>query len=496
MATPVRDETRYVTDDNISNLVQSKVKLQKSSIDTSVKNKLRNQTQIDLKTYERFLHRLTTKKNKITNEAEEDDDISNLDLLIEVDEKIEKTNNIILRLQEKLESIELDKDVQKLHERNDSTGTYYLFDTLTSKNRKYYPKDWIFKHKVNKIGDIPVFLNSFQQFIEKYEFDNIFDQQILNIDPRENGILCKIIRDGFDESPDIMNINTVDIFRIIRDLKKKYTSFFGRDVRLKVWEKVLVDTTCKNTDLLMKELQKLVLMEKWILSKCCQDCPNLTHILEEAILGTLHESLRNPVKQRLHIYSVDENERIEEVLINIIIETVMDLSSTDSHYSERNCKYCKSELHSSVNCRKKLNRELRPTTPNYSKGNYSQGSTQKNTQKLAHNKSELLTKRKKASNKNLVIIDTGSGVNITNNRRLLHDYEDNKEKVKFFGIGKNNSDPVKGSGYIKIKSNTNDDYLLAHYVPEEETTIISGYELAKETDLVLSKNIPPWKTST
>lgn len=98
-----------------------------------------------------------------------------------------------------------------------------------------------------------------------------------------------------------------------------------------------------------------------------------------------------------------------------------------------------------------------------------------------------MTKRKKASNKNLVIIDTGSGVNITNNRRLLHDYEDNKEKVKFFGIGKNNSVPVKGSGYIKIKSNTNDDYLLAHYVPEEETTIISGYELAKETDLVLSK---------
>ena len=65
--------------------------------------------------------------------------------------------------------------------------------------------------------------NSFQQFIEKYEFDNIFDQQILNIDPRENEILCKIIRDGFDESPDIMNINTVDVFRIIRDLKKKYT---------------------------------------------------------------------------------------------------------------------------------------------------------------------------------------------------------------------------------------------------------------------------------
>lgn len=84
-------------------------------------------------------------------------------------------------------------------------------------------------------------------------------------------------------------------------------------------------------------------------------------------------------------------------------------------------------------------------------------------------------KNKKGSNKNLGIIDTGSRVSITNNKNLLHDYENNKEKVKFFGIGKNDSVPVKGSGYIKIKCNANDDYLLAHYVPEEETTINSGY---------------------
>ncbi|CAI1666305.1 hypothetical protein SEUBUCD646_0M02550 [Saccharomyces eubayanus] len=73
----------------------------------------------------------------------------------------------------------------------------------------------------------------------------------------------------------------------------------------------------------------------------------------------------------------------------------MDLSSTDSHYSERNCKYCKSELHSSVNCRKKLNRELRPTTPNYSKGNYSQGSTQKEYTKTGTQQVRDLNKDKK-----------------------------------------------------------------------------------------------------
>ncbi|CAI4049344.1 uncharacterized protein SKDI_14G0500 [Saccharomyces kudriavzevii IFO 1802] len=357
----------------------------KLSIDTSIENKQRNQALIDLETYEIFLNKLTTKKNKITNEAKQDDDISNLDQLMELDEKIEKTSNIILRLQKSLESIDSYKDVKRLHERNDSTGKYYLFDTLTSKNRKFYPKDWVFKHKMTKIGNIPVFLNNFQQFIEKYQFDNIFDPQIQNIDPRENEILCEVIKEGFNESPAIMNINTGDIFRIIRDLKKKYASLFGRDIRQKAWEKVLVDTTCKDTDLLMNELQKLVLMEKWTLSQCCQNCPNLTHILKEAILGTLHESLRNPVKQRLHIYSIDENERIEEILINIVIETVMDLSSTDSNYSERNCKYCKSELHSSVNCRKKLNKNLGLPRPATQKVNIRKVQPKKNTLKLAQN---------------------------------------------------------------------------------------------------------------
>ena len=484
----MRDDTRNVIDDNISTQVQSKVKLQEYSIDTSIEI-----DQQDLEILRTLLQKLIIKRNEIMNNHTQEDESLVTDKLVEVIGKIDKVQNNIHTLKKRLETIDFEEGQHMLHERNDSTGTHYLFDTFTSKNRKYYPKDWIFKHKMNKIGDIPVFLNNFQQFIEKYEFDNVFDQQIQNIDPRENDILCKIIKEGFDESPDIMNINTVDIFRIIRDLKRKYTSLFGRDRRLKAWEKVLVDTTCKNTELLISELQKLILMEKWILSKCCQDCPNLTQILEEAILGTLHESVRNPVKQRLHVYSISENEKTEEILINIVIETVMDLSPPDSHYTETNCKYCKSEFHSSVNCRKKVNKKLRYSTTSCSKGNYSQGTTKKNTPKLVQNQSEPLRRQQKknsekGSNKNVAIIDTGSGVNITNNKELLHNYKDNKENIQFFGIGKNNSVSVKGSGYIKIKGNTDDDYLLAHYVPEEETTIISGYELAKETDLVLSRN--------
>ncbi|EHN01064.1 hypothetical protein VIN7_8911 [Saccharomyces cerevisiae x Saccharomyces kudriavzevii VIN7] len=101
MAIPVKDETRNV-DDNMSAQVQSKAKtidttkeFQKLSIDTSIENKQRKQALIDLETYEIFLNKLTTKKDKITNEVKQDDDISNLDQLMELDEKIDKMQETI-----------------------------------------------------------------------------------------------------------------------------------------------------------------------------------------------------------------------------------------------------------------------------------------------------------------------------------------------------------------------------------------------------------------
>lgn len=94
------------------------------------------------------------------------------------------------------------------------------------------------------------------------------------------------------------------------------------------------------------------------------------------------------------------------------------------------------------------------------------------------------------NSKKLVIIDTGSGVNITNDKTLLHNYEDSNRSTRFFGIGKNSSVSVKGYGYIKIKNghnNTDNKCLLTYYVPEEESTIISCYDLAKKTKMVLSR---------
>ncbi|CAI4035157.1 hypothetical protein SMKI_12G3020 [Saccharomyces mikatae IFO 1815] len=76
--------------------IQSRVNIQDTTkefrkfiIDTSIENKQREQALIDLETYEIFLNKLTIKKNKIANEVKQDDDISNLDQLMEVDEKIE-----------------------------------------------------------------------------------------------------------------------------------------------------------------------------------------------------------------------------------------------------------------------------------------------------------------------------------------------------------------------------------------------------------------------
>ena len=358
MTTLVRDETRYVTDDNISTQVQSKVELQEFSIDTSIESKQRKQTKIDLKTYGIFLNKLTTRKNKITNEFEEDDDISNIDKLIEVDEKIDKTNNMILRLQKKLETIDFEEDPHTLHERNDSFGIYYLFDTKSVKNKKYYPKDCILNYKLKDKENIPTFLNKFDQLLRRHGFDNIFSNEIKAIDPRENQILCRILNEAIHYGIDIVNTTSEDILLIINKLEAQYRSSHGRRARFKAWNKIMVDTNCKNLESLRTELNKLVLMERWVLPKCFDNNETRDYILKENLLDVLHVSLQIPVKQRLFSIPNEQEVRVEEYIINTIMETINELgvNGTTAQY-EMHCKYCKSEFHSSVNCRKKSNRK-------------------------------------------------------------------------------------------------------------------------------------------
>ncbi|EJT42950.1 hypothetical protein SKUD_206915 [Saccharomyces kudriavzevii IFO 1802] len=403
MATPVRDETRNVTDDNISTQVQSKVK----TIDTVHSTQLSikelsiedDQMEEDLKELTKFKRILNVLRQEEEKLSKTDDVRTVVKQMLENSETIEKVKEKIQKLINRIKAKELEKITNILHAQIDATGTYFLFDTLTLKNRKFYPKDSIFYHKLSNIGNVPIFLNNFQQYIKKYEFDDVFDKDIQNIDPRENEILCKIIKEGLTDSLDVMNTFTSDIFRIIHNLKIKYQNIYDLEKRSQAWKKVLVDTTCRDSELLMNELQKLVLMEKWVFSECCQNCPNLAKYLKEAILGTLHESLRNPVKQRLYNHEIDQNMRYEELLVNTVIEAVRDLGPISSDHIEKDCRYCKSVFHSSVNCKLKPNRELRPTTFSYSKGNYSQGSTQKEYTKTGTNPVKTFEKTKEEEQK-------------------------------------------------------------------------------------------------
>ncbi|CAI1509185.1 hypothetical protein SEUBUCD650_0J01010 [Saccharomyces eubayanus] len=136
MATLARDEIKSVTDDNISAQVRSKVKLQATKeFQVCIENDGN-----DIKLLRQMLSKLITKKNEIARKARRDVDISELDQLFEVDERINKVNIKILSLEKKLLSIDSDEDQHSLHERNDSTGTYYLFNTKSVKNKKILSK--------------------------------------------------------------------------------------------------------------------------------------------------------------------------------------------------------------------------------------------------------------------------------------------------------------------------------------------------------------------
>ncbi|EHN03056.1 YHL009W-A-like protein [Saccharomyces cerevisiae x Saccharomyces kudriavzevii VIN7] len=213
----------------------------------------------------------------------------------------------------------------------------------------------------------------------------------MEIDTRENEIMCTIIKDGLNERLDITGTHSTNIFKIINDLRIKYRILHGREVRFRAWEKVLVVTTCRDYKSLMDKLQKLVLKEKCIFSKCCHDCPTLRDYLQEAILGTLHGSLKNLVEQRLHNHPHDSHVDYGEFLINTVIEISIDLSPINSDHIEKSCKHCKTVFHSSINCRRKPNKEFRSISTNFTKYNHSRGA-------LNNNASNLVQKRESPKN--------------------------------------------------------------------------------------------------
>lgn len=136
------DETRKVTDDNISTQVQSKVNIQDNteafqglSIDTSIGDKQQKKTQNDLKLYKLLIDNSSDKGNEIARKIGRENEISEIEQLMEINEKIDKDNTKILSVQRGLLSIDLDEDHHTLRERNDPTGAYYLFDSLALKKR-------------------------------------------------------------------------------------------------------------------------------------------------------------------------------------------------------------------------------------------------------------------------------------------------------------------------------------------------------------------------
>ncbi|CAI4058749.1 uncharacterized protein SKDI_04G4900 [Saccharomyces kudriavzevii IFO 1802] len=328
MATPMRDKTWNVLDDNISTQVQLKVKRDDAAINSQLSLKDCSIKDEQMRRYQRslgeFKHILIGLKQEEETLSETDDIQVFAEKLLRLASTIEKVESRIQELVGKIQSIVIEENADRLHEHIDATRVYYLFDTLSSTNKRFYLKDYVFDYKSTIIENIPIFLSNFRKFIKKYQFDDVFKNEIMEIDPRENEIMCTIIKDGLNERLDITGTHSTNIFKIINDLRTKYRILHGREVRFRAWEKVLVVTTCRDYKSLMDKLQKLVLKEKCIFSKCCQDCPTLRYYLQEAILGTLHGSLRNLVEQRLHNHPHDSHVDYEEFLINTVIEILID----------------------------------------------------------------------------------------------------------------------------------------------------------------------------
>ena len=119
-----------------------------------------------------------------------------------------------------------------------------------------------------------------------------------------------------------------------------------------------------------------------------------------------------------------------------------------------------------------------------------------NIKYTSKNKREQDRQKDLQYNKNLILVDTGSPIHITNKKNWLKNYHTIKNAPRYGGIGSKEDLNIVGSGFLPIKANKKNVVLVqTYYVPQEQITILSASKLYEETKISLLKGYNTLETS-
>ena len=119
-----------------------------------------------------------------------------------------------------------------------------------------------------------------------------------------------------------------------------------------------------------------------------------------------------------------------------------------------------------------------------------------NIKSTSKNKREQDRQKDLQYNKNLILVDTGSPIHITNKKNWLKNYHTIKNAPRYGGLGSKEDLNIVGSGFLPIKANKKNVVLVqTYYVPQEQITILSASKLYEETKISLLKGYNTLETS-
>ena len=244
----------------------------------------------------------------------------------------------------------------------DSRGKYYDVLTQRGKNVKFYYEDPSAKlnEKLNDLTNFPKWCDDLSSFCNLWNLDNIAKKEELT--KEEEVILRKVIQHSLGTKLYSFGRAGSTASEVFYELEKATRKKYPREVKDRMWKRIIVDKFCSNTTEVNAIFDNIILLEIYTWD-AKYDSPLTNSVINNKIYKCLHRDLQD----KLMTYAIALDELLEDSprrLITKIVDLIDFLKRQSNAYddNERKCSSCGSLVHANWNCPQKLDKnDLRPT---------------------------------------------------------------------------------------------------------------------------------------
>ena len=244
----------------------------------------------------------------------------------------------------------------------DDSGKYYTCYNCRGEKIQFYWESESAKieYTLRNLDDFPVWSYYIKDFLQKWNFDNILERNC-PIDKAENTILKNVIKNSIDGTFNNYRNLEGSAAEHYNFIKKRFMSRYPRDVKDKMWKKILVDEFCSNTDDYERKINNLIQIETWSYDPKDSNLIN-DRFLVSKIKQTINIDLENKMSNYLTQNCLSLGPDIQpKIFLMYIVDTITYYKHKKGYYDNKffQCEYCECEFHHPRNCPRKKRNKLR-----------------------------------------------------------------------------------------------------------------------------------------